>query len=112
MNVIYHTYNRDYTVRVSECMPANYEIWNAGKACPAGYVLAAYVERDYNVNMKTLIAIPVTEDERRTLERAWRCGCYNLYRTQDTAYMPHTAGQDISRAAALAALPIFKRITA
>lgn len=110
--IIYNGYNQDYIVPVSDRIPAGFEVWNIGDHAPDGYILAARVFQ-YTVNMATLCAIPVSDQDRKAINAATPYGCNNARNTRRiAARIAHNINTTTPRklAAVTAAIEVYARL--
>lgn len=104
--IVYHGYDRDHIAPVVDRIPAGFQVWNIGKHAPAGYVLVARVSH-YNVDMATLCAIALNDQEKSIIDRACSYGANNLINTRRKLQQYKTNKRAIMCIAA--ALPVFEK---
>ena len=102
-----------HTFEIVEKIPNNFFVWNIGKNMAEGYIPICESAGGYNVNVTTLKAIALEENEILILRKAAAYGVNDLKSAKRaTKLNPKTNMTATKKELAIEALPIFERITA
>lgn len=104
--------NATHTFEIVEKIPADYFVWNIGDNMTAGYIPVCESAGGYSVNVKTLKAIALEENEIKILRKSAGYGVNDLKSARRASKLnPKTRRAAEKKEIAIATLPIFERIS-
>ena len=113
MKITHTSLNVTHTYEIVEKIPANFFVWNIGENMAPGYIPICESTEGYNVNVTTLKAIALDENELTILRNAAGYGVNDVKTAKRaTKLNPKTRLATTKKELASAALPILERITA
>lgn len=104
--------NATHTFEIVEKIPTGFFVWNIGENMTDGYIPICEILEGYSINTETLKAIALEENEIEIVRESARYGVNDLKSARRASKLnPKTRSTLHKKELAIAALPIFERIT-